>query len=355
MTIVFSERDFPRAIGSRTGIPQGNAKLSFAVPVTLHEGGVARVDNRRWRHSPDTGARLRTQFLISSFVKNFNQEHLDTFMVVCPDREHSELTSLVRSITQDCRYRVLPECEICTDVGRVIEPSTGQRDGWRAQQILKLALAAKGSSEYYVTLDSDILCIKPFSCDSLLRERAAVTNGECQSDYQRLYTKQFADIETRTKMMRYTRCAEILGCGPRAVPNVFYGETPVVLHRESVLDLLEFLGKRHRRPWSRVLAETSGWTEYSLYYLFLESAGKVNQICSTSSGRCFFISWCANVIYLVHDFRNSGICALSARCAVSFFAHAIALRRDRAKHASKRPTSNCRLERREHRRRALRC
>lgn len=259
------------------GLDSMTGQLSFVLPLTFHETGLPPSS---WRQSPDEGATIRTSFLLRSFVKYFNQSDLLEFFVVCPDREVSCASALLSSIITDPRYKVIGELNVCPDIKEAIDPKTGKVDGWRAQQLVKLAMAAYVSSEFYVTLDSDILCVRPFSYSSLSRDGKAITNIETLADYHRLYTKSFAERESRIKATRYQISAEVIGYQrPRTSIGRFYGETPVVLCTKSVRELTKYLDARFQRRWSLALALTGCWTEYTLYFQFLEVTGQLQNVC----------------------------------------------------------------------------
>src|SRR6266480_3372848 len=259
---------------------EGRSKLSFVLPVTLHEKGLSSARRNSWRHSPDDGTAIRTRLLLASFLNNFAQDDLLEFLVVCPPNDISCLSETLRSVTTDSRYRIISEDDICPDFRLAISRETGEVNGWLAQQLIKLSVATRITSRHYVTLDSDILCVKPFAFETLINNGAALTNIESSSDYQRIYHEDSARREAAIKVRRYGTSAEILGyVRPRTLLFRFYGETPVVLQTASVLAMTEHLNKRFFCPWSRALATRSGWTEYSLYFQFLEMTGQLESVC----------------------------------------------------------------------------
>ncbi len=179
---------------------------------------------------------------------------------------------MVRSITQDSRYRVASELSICPAIGRSSECACDvSTPGWYIQQLIKLSIARHISAEYYVILDSDIICMKAVSYASLIHNGRALTNVETPRDYHRLYNAEAAMQETSCKQGRYRRSAALLGyTRPSRLHNRFYGETPVALHTKSVLALTAHIERRFLQPWDRFLLSRSDWTEYSLYFQYLE-------------------------------------------------------------------------------------
>jgi hypothetical protein len=260
-------------------------RISVVLPVTLHETGVSRVAAQSWRASVDDGALLRTELLLNSFVTQFDQDDLANFFIVSPARDLARLSVIIRSITSDPRYELVPEADVCQNIHKVINSKTDFISGWRVQQMIKLAISEYVSTSHYLTLDSDILCMRRFSFNHLVTDDRAITNCETPADYLRIYTDSFAAKEIAIKMRRYARSGQLLGCPCLHVHNHrFYGETPAVLRTDMACNLRAHLTERFQRAWSEVLALERGWTEYGLYYHFLDMTGKIDACCL--SGGC---------------------------------------------------------------------
>jgi Family of unknown function (DUF6492) len=259
-------------------------QLSFVLPVSLKESGLIPGSYLSWRRDlVDAGTATRTWFLLKSFLKHFAQDDLLDFFIVCPRADMDGLSTVLASITRDARFQIVPELDVCPDIAKAVHPHTSQIDGWYAQQLLKLAISAQVRSEYYVTLDNDILCVKPFCYSTLVRGGRALTNVETPSDYEALYWAEFAAREVRTKSSRYGVAARILGYSrPSHLSARFYGETPVVVRTESVRDLASYLSDRFERPWTDALARLRRWTEYALYFQFLEMTQQLDSVCRLS-------------------------------------------------------------------------
>ena len=246
------------------------------LPVTLQEEGSGLSE---WRSRPDDGCLKRLHMMLSSFITMFDQRQVKEFFLVCPPRYVEPLNSFLRSITQDDRYRVLSETALCPEIPEMRHPETGQIEGWYVQQLIKLAICDLVTTPFYLTFDSDILCIKPASYPALLKNGKALLNIETPKDYRRLYTGAFALKEEQVKKKRYLLSAELLGyTRPEVLMSVFYGETPVMMHTESVRALAGYIGERYGIAWRSVLASRLTWTEYSLYFQFLEMTGRLEMI-----------------------------------------------------------------------------
>jgi hypothetical protein len=261
-------------------------KLSVVLPLTLSE---LRAPITAPRQS--VGMRqlsvLRTRFLLLSWLTNFRQEDVLDFLIVCPAAQVSSISALLASATCNPRYRVIAEESLClnTDIEFTSDTRRMLGDNWRGtgwfiQQLIKLSIAEHIRSEYYLTLDSDIVCVKSCSYDSVIRSGLAATNVETVEDYNRLYKAAFVVHESLIKVQRYENSGQLIGYKrPTRLLRRFYGETPVVLHTDSVIALKEHLTKRFGRPWCQALAGNSGWTEYGLYFQFLEMTGELDSVC----------------------------------------------------------------------------
>ena len=255
-----------------------DGKLTFVVPVTLDER--CRMDaGLAWRRDPDYGVVVRLRMLLASLIAMCRDEDLQEVIVIVREDERDEVAALVRSQTRDPRFVVVCEEAVCEDVLHARDPASGIMRGWYAQQILKLAAAGRVTTPFYVTLDSDIVCMRPFAYDSLVHDGRALCNVETMETYTALYTPEFARRERSTKQRRLDASASLLG-GPRPAryEGRYYGETPVVLHADSVQSMCEALEANQGRPWAHVLGETDGWTEYTLYFQYLEARGELESV-----------------------------------------------------------------------------
>lgn len=248
-------------------------KLSFVLPVTLEEEG-----DLRWRAVDDSLAAMRLRCMLRSFLRRFRKEDLDQFLLVAPAAQIPALREVVAGLTDDPRFTLVPEAEFCPEI--VTPPGGVERPpGWYIQQALKIAAAQHVKTPLYVTLDADCLCVRAFGAGGLLQKGKPLANIESVTDYARIYRADFAQAEARGKLVRQQASADLLGYArPEKFRGYFFGETPVVLHRESVLALQDHLAKRHGEPWAAVLARHRRWTEYNLYFQFLEMTGGIARV-----------------------------------------------------------------------------
>jgi hypothetical protein len=239
-------------------------KLSFVLPITLNE--TVKSD---WRFNPDRNADKRIRLLMKSFLKYFRLADLDQFLIICPPQQLDSVESLISSFTSDRRFKVVSEVEFCSEIlsRRAQEIKI---EGWYLQQIIKFAAAKYIQTPFYVTLDSDVICRKPFQYHSLIVNDRALMNIERLEDYSRIYTEAFAVKEASFKKARIN-VAKLLLTGQKNISNIdmFYGETPVVFRTESVKSLCNYLTEKWRRPWIEILVRAKGWSEITLYFEYL--------------------------------------------------------------------------------------
>ncbi|MDP2400719.1 MAG: DUF6492 family protein [Actinomycetota bacterium] len=252
-------------------------QLTFVLPVTLKEG--QRLGSGGWRSSPDDGAPLRLRFGIASLFAKFDLRDLCELLVLCPADELDDVAALVATVTDDPRVQIVPELDVCPDIVHAVDPLTGSIRGWYVQQMLKLAVAERVTTPFYVTLDSDVVCLQPFSSASLVTGGRGVCGFETIETYEALYTPGFAIREWENKERRMVTSAELLDYERDGRYRGRYpAETPVLFSTQAMRDMCAHLSGRHSRSWSMVLAESVGWTEMGLYFEYLEMAGRLEKL-----------------------------------------------------------------------------
>jgi hypothetical protein len=198
------------------------------------------------------------RLLLPSLLHYF--EALGTCWVVVPGKEFKKLQKQIR----DPRFRVVPEDAVLPELEKAkVRHTKNDRplSGWMVQQLLKLSMARHVSTPFYLTLDADVVCVKPVHYETLIRDNRAIARVSEQDPQARP-----ASINAAW----YRMSAEFLGL-PGAKRT--HGVTPIMLSSEAVLRLFGFLearssGKRKRAEHQ--LLKDLAWTEYTLYYTYLE-------------------------------------------------------------------------------------
>lgn len=188
---------------------------------------------------------------------------LGTCWMLAPSNEVEDLRALV----DDPRFVVLAEEEIVPEItaAKKRRAARGERvSGWMIQQLLKLSIARSISSSFYLTLDADVLCVKPTTVDSLVVAGRGIANVR----------DELPQANPKAPHARwYRHAAEMLGL-PESRRT--HGVTPAVLSRDGAIALLSHLEARPAADGQRAeayLLENLDWTEYTLYYTFLEGRG----------------------------------------------------------------------------------
>jgi len=241
--------------------------LSVVMPVTLTEHN---TESTQWRNSPELDVLTRLQLALQTYEHYFPHHEIEEFLIVTPDPQVETLKQLVALIGPSLNATVISEQILCSDA----DPDL---PGWYLQQLIKLAASEYFSGSHYLTIDSDIVCVRPFAIEDLITDGRARMNLETVNDYLALYKDEYAQREVEIKALRYQASARLLGYRRNVQKHrYFYGETPVVLHRSSVQGMLAHLEQRYQKNWQSVLCRERKWTEYGLYFQFLEATGQLN-------------------------------------------------------------------------------
>ena len=217
----------------------------------------------------------RAQILFRSLDRFF--EPLRTCFVVVPDRE---LSAVRAQIPTECT-ELVAESDVIPEIRwfwamararaklRLVGPPI---HGWFVQQLVKLAVAERVETPFYVTLDADVLCVRETRYDDLVRDGRALVQTSPPNH------PEWNDDAERVLAL------------PRSGRQ--YAVTPALLNREAVGALARHLERRvrprvrqassrmpHRVPreilasWRSYLLRSLPWTEYALYHTFLEQTG----------------------------------------------------------------------------------
>ena len=192
----------------------------------------------------------RAQILFRSLERFFKS--LGTLWVVVPDAERERVPVPFGEVVVDSE--VVPEV-------RAVSPAP---HGWHLQQLVKLAIAERVASPFYLTLDADVICVRPTRYDDLVRD------GRALAQVTPPHHPEWNDDAER-----------VLGL-PRSERQ--YGVTPALLSRGGVLELQRHLGA----DWRGRLLRELPWTEYALYHTFLEGIGQWTRHHVSGGDRCIY-------------------------------------------------------------------
>lgn len=221
----------------------------------------------------------RARLLFESLAQNFRG--LGTLWLICPDGSLDRMNELVASSRYGFELRVLRESRVVPEFA--LAPRLG---GWYRQQLIKLAMFEHVQSELYLTLDADVVCTRPLDVNEL----CAGGRGACYV------------IQEDLRPHWYERVEKVLRLPARR--GVMHNVTPALLHRAAMSELARHLNEKFERrefssgwrgwkqrwqllnskfhprafaPWRQYLIGATPWTEYALYYSFLEATGRFEQ------------------------------------------------------------------------------
>jgi hypothetical protein len=218
----------------------------------------------------------RAQILLRSLEAFF--EPLGTCFVVVPD---ADVETVRRALGRDW-CAVLPESELVPEL-RWFRTTARLRSklhlagppfhGWFVQQLVKLAIAERVETAFYLTLDADVICVRPTAYDDLVCDGRALVQVSPPNH------PEWNDDAERVLAL------------PRSGRQ--WGVTPALFSAEAVAALARHLEARvdprlrrlaQRVPTARGRDVTAGWrsyllrnlpwTEYALYHTFLEQTGR---------------------------------------------------------------------------------
>ncbi|MBK8011939.1 MAG: hypothetical protein IPK13_11365 [Deltaproteobacteria bacterium] len=214
----------------------------------------------------------RAQILLASLRRRF--EGLGTLFVVAPSAHLDEVERGLGG-SEGLRLEFLSDDVVVPEFAVL----PGIR-GWYKQQLIKLAIAERVASPFYVTLDADVVLTRGVSPERL-----------CPNSRAPCFV-----IEADLHPGWYARTARLIE-RPLRQKGIVHNVTPAVLAKAGVGFLIDhfeerwkerrwargarawrqrwahlrFRGRAELAGWRLFLAAGMHWTEYALYYSFLEA------------------------------------------------------------------------------------
>jgi hypothetical protein len=203
----------------------------------------------------------RSEILRISLRRFFSD--LGTCWIVAPDHEAAEIKSRIG----DTHYVVVAESDIVPEL-KNCQPV----NGWFVQQLLKMAIADHITTDFYLTLDADVICTRPVKSADLIKQGRALGLRYVGDSHRKWY-----DWASRVLNVRASRW--------------MHSVTPTLVYTQAMLALQDYLAYRDgpgsvprvgffsrtnedtAGNWRQYLLRSLPWTEYALYFTFLESMG----------------------------------------------------------------------------------
>jgi Family of unknown function (DUF6492) len=163
-------------------------------------------------------------------------------------------------------FRIVDEDRLC--------PAIAGSRGWYKQQILKLAIAPLIETEWYLIIDSDVICIRQVHYTDLIQGGRAI------------WQKEPASLH-----LNWWRGSENILQVPTAVcpDELVIGVTPELMHAESVIQLICRIHEIYSgTDWTvTLLKSTEPWTEYTLYWTYLLYCNRRHSLYSESETKLY--------------------------------------------------------------------
>jgi Family of unknown function (DUF6492) len=205
------------------------------------------------RHYGENLARL--DVLLSSLL-HFAPGLLDELLVVARADEADRVGHYLAQ-WRELPLRLMIEDEHFPAFHRFSRP--WQIRPWQRQQVIKLNAPAMTNARFVLTLDPDVLALKPITRDHLVPGGRALLEPEARSVHGRWWrdSADLLDVEPRLERRGMT-------------------VTPAVLSTAVLSEVQRRLEEIGGRPWMDILLTSyCEWTEYSLYLLAAERASLV--------------------------------------------------------------------------------
>lgn len=192
------------------------------------------------------------QILLYSLRKKEAYKWLEQLYIVTPDSQKESLANLCKNV-DFIKIKILGEEELFPEFKQCIN---NRFNNYRKQMLIKIGIAKTIQTEFFFTLDSDIICLQEITPETL------IVNGKALMDYQ---DKSFYHgwWESSAEILSTPVKTNILGMSV----------TPAILSRTICEYLIEEVENKYQQNWILALMamERQGkykyWTEYSLYFL----------------------------------------------------------------------------------------
>jgi hypothetical protein len=231
---------------------------------------------------PLTGADFERFRVLHYSIQRFF-ECLNVLWIVTPESEYKALSEKIR----EPNYQVIPEESLIPELKyyrRIMRPIVSarlrknQRLGWFVQQLVKMSIASTVETDFYMTFDADVVCVKPVKFDALVHDGRGVTNTTTEDWHAEWYGWS----------------EKVLGMKRSGITH---GVTPALFNKTAMLKLQEYLERRTSVPiraisrlaptqssfesaclsWRAYLLRNIPWTEYGLYNTYLENTNQFDQ------------------------------------------------------------------------------
>jgi hypothetical protein len=217
---------------------------------------------------------LKRAHILFSSLQTFSRPGLISELLVIVPAAEVQLVQQEYACWQDLNIKVVAEDELVPEFKKY-----PKLRGWRKQQLLKIASANIVENEFYLTLDADVICLKPLDENTLIVDGKALLQYEPRSQHPKWWKSS----------------ARLLNMKPDIGPkDLGMTVTPALLSKTLCQKLMaELAPAKAGKNWADTLASLHDpvnpknwwigrylklkWTEYSLYYLCAMKLGLLEQ------------------------------------------------------------------------------
>ena len=186
------------------------------------------------------------------FATSGSEKCSQKFLIVVVPSEAETVRKYAKAWS-DFPIRIVSEDELLPVFQRYNRPH--QVRPWHRQQMIKMACSTIVESSTYLSLDPDVIAVKPIAVDVLMPDGLPLLDPETRSFHPDWWIDS----------------GRLLGVEPNlGEPGVH--ATPILYRSEVWARCFSRLEELQKKPWAEVLITAPGtWTEMALYYLTLEN------------------------------------------------------------------------------------
>jgi hypothetical protein len=210
----------------------------------------------------------RSALLLRSMNTCGMLEELVSLIIVTKDAEWKAIRGIFEhGYGNGGKIKVLPESLILLSLASTAEATaTAVVEGYAVQMLIKLAVAKFVETEFYITLDADVICTaSPFSSEQFLfHDESGCVRATYEDEPRHVHPTWWKDS------------GAFLGIDVAYADKGGFGVTPAVLSATGSLFTLRLLEHRWGPDYEKKVlsmwmsAEGTMWSEYTLYRLALD-------------------------------------------------------------------------------------
>lgn len=215
----------------------------------------------------------RTTILFKSLQKFAEPGLFSEFWVVVPANEVEQVQKALAR-WQHLPVKVTAEDELLPEL-----KNYPKMRGWRKQQLVKLAIANRMQSRFYMTFDADVICLKPVTEAQLVIDDKALLQYEQRAQHPKWW-KSSARLLNMSPDVGDTRIGMTVTPAIMATDlckAVMNELTPARAGKSWVDAIGELHDPANPRNWWPGRYLKLKWTEYSLYYLCAHKLGLLDK------------------------------------------------------------------------------